>query len=199
MEENSYRSKRQREVSLAGRSVERRIMEIIVQDQFIAQNTLIAHGPSGTIVSQSRVNLRDFRNNEHSITIESELLAVEYKGTDGSNLYLFIDADIVIYSLILKRVVCMISSKKSFRERGAQTAYWAIKKKERSFKYVLATPDVDKELFDLSEPSRIRKWRVILQNEMDAVFVIDKNISFKNGNFYVGNPFPIDYIRSLLY
>ena len=57
-----------------------------------------------------------------------------------------IDADICIVRKIDKKLVCVISVKKSFRERGGQTAYWAVKVKQhkKNYKYILATPEVKK-------------------------------------------------------
>ncbi len=108
------------------------------------------------------------------------------------------DADIVIYDKLREEVVCVISSKKSFRERGAQSAYWSIKKSDRKFKYILVTPDVDRELFNPAKPDLCGKWRIILENEMDAVFVIDKEPPFRSRDFYVGNEHLKNYIKALL-
>jgi len=111
---------------------------------------------------------------------------------------MYMDADIVIYHKLSRRVVCVISSKKSFRERGAQSAYWSLKKTERDFKYILVTPDSDFELYNPGNPYKQTKWRTILENEMDAVFVIDKGPPFKSRSFYVGNDHLNNYIRELL-
>ncbi len=109
------------------------------------------------------------------------------------------DADICVFCKNSKKLVCIISVKKSLRERGAQTAYWALKKKDtnKEFKYILVTTDNDNELVGK------RKWRVILPNECDAVFVINKDDSESQkyeseDNFFVGSDHLIKYIQDLL-
>lgn len=98
------------------------------------------------------------------------------------------------------KLVCVISVKKSFRERGAQTAYWAIKIREanKNYLYILATPDVDKELYNPSNPDNKRKWRVILPYECDAVFVYGyKGRVYEDEKFFVGDEYLIEYIKKL--
>ena len=116
-----------------------------------------------------------------------------------------IDTDICVVRKSDNKLVCVISVKKSFRERGGQTAYWAVKVKEhkKEYKYILATPDVDKELFKIEELERKlkrkRKWRIILPYECDAVFVYSyPGKVYRENNFYVGEEYLKEYIKKLL-
>ena len=196
MDEREVRSKRQSEVSLVGSETERRIMQILAEDGKIRNECIIGHGASQTVKSKT-FTLRDFETGE-SVELPHSILSIKYTRETGEEVYMYMDADIVIYHKPSKRVVCVISSKKSFRERGAQSAYWALKKEDRDYKYVLVTPDNDNELFKPNRPHAQRKWRTILENEMDAVFVIDKAPLFKSRDFYVGNEYLKNYVRKLL-
>ncbi|MCX7640955.1 MAG: BsaWI family type II restriction enzyme, partial [Pyrinomonadaceae bacterium] len=109
-----------------------------------------------------------------------------------------IDSDIVLLSKQQRKVVCVISVKKTFRERYSQSAYWALKSKERTFEYILATPDVDREIFDPDNPERYTKARSILENEMNAVFVLRDDLKCgEYGKLFVGKSLFIEYLRKM--
>lgn len=111
-----------------------------------------------------------------------------------------IDADICVVRKADKKLVCVISVKKSFRERGGQTAYWAVKVKQhnKSYKYILVTPDTDQELYNPEKPKKKRKWRTILPFECDGVFIYSfKGKVYKEENFFVGEDYLLDFIRRL--
>lgn len=185
---------RQSNVSKEGQRVEEEIIRILKEDQIIRERCIIGKGKNGK-VEEEQFLLVDFQTQEET-RIDSELLSFKYNGDRY-----YMDADIIIYDKLKKRIICVISSKKSFRERGAQSAYWAIKKKacKKHFPYILATPDNDKELFDPEDPTKHKKWRVILQYEMDHVFIIgDTKKTYQDNNFSVGNPYLVDYVKSLL-
>ncbi len=100
-----------------------------------------------------------------------------------------------------QKIVCVISVKKSLRERGGETAYWAAKIKEqcKEYEYIFVTPDVDKELFDPKNPEKERKWRIILLSECNAVFVYNrKDGNYNKNNFYVGNKYLEEYIKRFI-
>ncbi len=196
MDEREVRSKRQSEVSLVGGETERRIMQILVEDDKIRNECIIGRGPS-RIVRSNTFTLKDFET-EESVELPHFILSIKYTRETGEEVYIYMDADIVIYHKPSKRVVCVISSKKSFRERGAQSAYWSLKKENRDYKYILVTPDNDSELFKPNRPYAQGKWRTVLENEMDAVFVIDKGPLFKSRDFHVGNEHLKNYVRGLL-
>ncbi|ADO44629.1 conserved hypothetical protein [Hydrogenobacter thermophilus TK-6] len=195
-DEKEVRRKRQREVSLVGEAIEKRIMQILAQDNKIREECIIGHGPAQAVRAETFV-LRDFERDE-SVELPHLILSVKYTRETGEEVYMYMDADIVIYHKLSRRIVCVISSKKSFRERGAQSAYWSLKKTGRDFKYIIVTPDSDFELYNPDNPYKQAKWRTILENEMAAVFVIDKGPPFKSRNFYVGNDHLKNCIRELL-
>ncbi len=175
MNEKQARQKRQSEVSKSGREKEKEVIELLLSDKDIKKNFIIG--------------------NPSKILNNLEPLYISY-GNQKS----MIDADICVVRKKDKKLLCVISVKKSFRERGGQTAYWAIKIKEhcKGYKYILATPDVDKELFNPEKPERKRKWRIILPYECDSVFIYSfKGKVYEEEKFYVGNEYLLEYIKDL--
>lgn len=169
---------RQRKVSKEGEAKEKEVIKLLLTDEKIRD---------GFLIGKSSKVLKD--RSDLYITYD------KYKE--------MIDADICIVRKKDNKLVCVISVKKSFRERGGQTAYWAVKIKQsqKEYKYILATPDKDKELFNLENPNpkRKRKWRIILPYECDAVFIYSyPGKVYEDGNFYVGHEYLINYIRSFL-
>jgi len=115
--------------------------------------------------------------------------------------YFSIDADVCVVDKRTLKLLAVISVKKSFRERGGQTAYWALKLKRegKSFKYVLATPDVDKEIFNPLRPHAKRKWKIILSCELEKVFVYSyEGKVYKKGNLFVGKDYLLEWIAELI-
>lgn len=174
---------RQSSVSREGRKTEREVVEILRKDEFISENFYV-----GTLAEARLSGFLDENNLEN--------LEIDY----GHDKHL-IDADVCIVKKKDRKVVAVISVKKSFRERGGQTAYWALKVKQslKDFKYIVATPDVDEELFDKNNPGKKRKWRNILSFECDGVFVYSlPGREYKDGKFFVGKEYLIDFIKSLV-
>jgi len=175
LNEKEARQKRQSEVSKAGKEKEREVIDILLSNEDISDRFLIGI-PSKVLTNKS-------------------LLKIQYGEYQAE-----IDADICVVRKKDNKLVCVISVKKSFRERGGQTAYWALKVKQsgKDYKYILATPDVDKELFDENNPEKRRKWRIILPYECDSVFVYSyENKVYKEEKFFVGKDYLIEYIKSL--
>ncbi len=176
--ENEERIKRQSEVSRAGRQKEDEVIRLLLSDKFIKENFEIGH-------------LSDFPKG----TLDKEELKIPYN--DKKEL---IDADICVIRKKDKKLVCVISVKKSFRERGGQTAYWAVKVKQqkKQYKYILVTPDVDKELFNPNKPNSKRKWKTILSFECDGVFIysFDGKV-YNEGKFFVGKDYLFEFFRKL--
>jgi len=175
LEEKDIRRKRQSEVSKAGKEKEREVIDILYSDKEIRERF--------NIDIPSKV-LKDI-----------SLIEIPYGSYKTK-----IDADICIVNKKDNKLVCVISVKKSFRERGGQTAYWALKIREycKEYRYILATPDVDNELFDLNKPEKKRKWRIILPYECDSVFVYSyEGKVYEEQKFFVGKNYLIEYIKSL--
>lgn len=88
------------------------------------------------------------------------------------------DGDIVIYKPISGVVVAIISCKNSLRERYAQTLYWKLKLSldpiTKLIKMYLITLDKEegkKPELDINENGRPTKSRILLEYEMDGVYV----------------------------
>lgn len=181
---------RQSYVSKEGTKYEDFVIELLKSDNYIRQNAIICKGAKGE--KSKKILL------EEGISLDTELLKIKYNSNNISRSFL-LDNDIIVYSKRKGTIVCVISVKKSFRERGGETAYWMIKKKEsnKPYKYILVTPDNDNELFKPNEPQKRNKWRSILTAEMDGVFVIkeDKDIEYQEPFFKVGKCHLIDFIR----
>ena len=170
--ENPVR-KRQSRVTKEGKAKEQEVINILLCDEVISSKLLVGK-PSQVLKDKSD-------------------LYIPYDSEKA-----MIDADICVVRKKDGRLTCVISVKKSFRERGGQTAYWAVKVKQfkKEYKYILATPDVDHELFVPEKPDKKKKWRKILPHECDAVFVYShKGKVFKEGNFYVGDEYLKEYIK----
>ena len=176
------RIKRQSEVSKTGSKTEEEVVQLLTTDKEINENLIIER------YSKLPKKLKKLIDKDLSI----------YYKCGG---YQKIDADICILDRRKLKLLAVISVKKSFRERGAQAVYWALKIKleGKPFKYVLATPDVDKEIFDPQNPTKKRKWRIILPCEFEKVFVYSyEGKVFEENNFYVGKDYFIEWVKSLI-
>lgn len=176
MKKEKITKERQSNVSKAGKDKEKEVIQLLLSDNEIREHFSIGH-PSKVLKN-------------------IEELYIQYG--DKSEM---IDADVCVVRKKDNKLVCVISVKKSFRERGAQTAYWALKVKQykKNYKYLLATPDVDKELFNPQNPENKRKWRVILPFESDGVFVYSYDGKlYEEHKFYVGKDYLLEYIKSLV-
>jgi len=96
-------------------------------------------------------------------------LAIDY-GEFGLHLP---DVDIIIYNPKNYRVIAVISSKVTLRERIAQTGYWKLKllqdKTTKHIKVYFITPDEDKTL-KIREPAK--KGRAIVEVDLDGSYVL---------------------------
>ena len=172
------RLERQREVTREGKKKEDEVIELLRSAPDIDKNFIIDR--------PSRIK---------KIHLKKEELEIPYNDHKEE-----IDADICVIRKADKRLVCVISVKKSFRERGGQTAYWATKIKQhgKKYKYILVTPDIDQELYNPQKPKKKRKWRIILSFECDGVFIYSfKGKIYEEKNFFVGEDYLLDFIRRL--
>ncbi len=98
-------------------------------------------------------------------------LLVDY-GDFGSHLP---DVDIIIYDPKISKIIAVISSKVTLRERIAQTGYWKIKlasdKVTEHIKVYFITPDEDKTL-TVKEPAK--KGRAIVEVDTDGSYVMSE-------------------------
>lgn len=88
------------------------------------------------------------------------------------------DADIIIYKPDNNniKILCIISVKNSFRERGFETTYWKLKLLEseitKNIKVFLATPDKDDEISKIETIKGAKKMRIILEYELDGIYIL---------------------------
>jgi len=98
-------------------------------------------------------------------------LLVDY-GEFGSHLP---DVDIIIYEPKERKVIAVLSSKVTLRERIAQTGYWKIKLSQdevtKHIKVFFVTPDEDKTL-SIKEPAK--KGRSIVEIDTDGSYVMSE-------------------------
>ena len=85
------------------------------------------------------------------------------------------DVDIIIYDPKTKKVIAVLSSKVTFRERIAQTGYWKIKLQNRGLtkhiKVYFVTPDEDGTL-TIKDPAK--KGRAIVEIDTDGSYVLSE-------------------------
>jgi len=83
------------------------------------------------------------------------------------------DVDIVVYNPQNRRVIALISSKVTLRERIAQTGYWKLKLLEDEntahIKVYFITPDEDGTLTSAYLP---KKGRAIVEIDLDGTYVL---------------------------
>jgi type II restriction enzyme len=98
-------------------------------------------------------------------------LAIDY-GEFGLHLP---DVDIVIYNPKNCKVIAVISSKVTMRERIAQTAYWKLKllqdKTTKHIQVYFITPDEDDTLTSL-DYNKVKKGRAIVEKDLDGTYVL---------------------------
>lgn len=112
---------------------------------------------------------------ERSRNLSSELsqvkrnLAIDY-GEFGLHLP---DVDIVVYNPRDRKVIALISSKVTLRERIAQTGYWKLKLLEsettKHIRVYFITPDEDGTLTSTYLP---KKGRAIVEIDLDGTYVL---------------------------
>ncbi|MBI4298719.1 MAG: DNA modification methylase [Chloroflexi bacterium] len=115
---------------------------------------------------------------EKSKSLSNELsrvqrnLSVRFQ-VEGKALLYLPDIDIIIYEPGSSRVVAVISSKVTLRERIAQTGYWKLKLSSddvtRPVRVFFVTPDQDETL---SRRSPMKKGRAIVEVDTDGAYVM---------------------------
>lgn len=176
--------KRQANVAKIGVETENFVKGILESDDYINQHALIIKETKAQHIEQYASSLKIRYDNKN---INKEFL---------------MDADIIVHSKIKNEVVCVISVKRSLRERGAQATYWAVKKNQanKPFSYIFVTTDNDEELFKNARPTH-RMWRYILMSEFDCVFVVKPNEDhqeYEEPFFKVGKKYLIEFVRALI-
>ena len=109
------------------------------------------------------------KNLPYELSLVKRNLAIDY-GEFGLHLP---DVDIVVYNPKNMRVIAVISSKVTLRERIAQTGYWKLKlladKTTEHIKVYFITPDEDGTLTTIYLP---KKGRAIVEIDLDGTYVL---------------------------
>ena len=107
------------------------------------------------------------------------------------------DVDIIIYNPETYKVIAVLSSKVTLRERIAQSGYWKLKllsqKLTKHIKVYFITPDEDKTL---STKKPVKKGRAIVETDLDGSYVFSKGQIEESNKVKMFNNF-IDDLRKL--
>ncbi len=89
--------------------------------------------------------------------------------------FTFPDADIIIYEPKTIKIIAILSSKSTLRERIAETGYWKIKLSQdsvtRNIRVLFITPDEDG---DLTNKFPTKKSRAICEIDTDGTYVMSE-------------------------
>ncbi len=107
------------------------------------------------------------------------------------------DVDIIIYNPKTKKIIAVISSKVTLRERIAQTGYWKIKLQNQGLtehiKVYFVTPDEDGTL-TIKKPTK--KGRAIVEVDIDGSYVLSETDIEESGKVKMFDKF-IDDLKNL--
>ena len=108
------------------------------------------------------------------------------------------DVDIIIYNPKTKKVIAVLSSKVTLRERIAQTGYWKIKLQNQDLtkhiKVYFVTPDEDGTL-TIKDPAK--KGRAIVEIDIDGSYVLSETDIDESDKVKMFDKF-IDDLKNLL-
>lgn len=125
------------------------------------------------IVNGNILERTQSKNLSHELNRVKRNLLVDY-GEFGSHLP---DVDLIIYDPKSYRIVAVVSSKITLRERIAQTGYWKIKLSDdevtKHIKVLFVTPDEDGTL-STREPAK--KGRAIVEIDTDGAYVMSESV-----------------------
>ena len=123
------------------------------------------------VIEGSKLERTNGANLSKELSLVKRNLLIDY-GEFGSHLP---DVDIIIYKPETSKVVTVISSKVTLRERIAQTGYWKIKlasdKATEHIKVYFVTPDEDGTL-TIKKPTK--KGRAIVEIDTDGSYVLSE-------------------------
>lgn len=133
-------------------------------------------------------------NLSKELSLVKRNLLIDY-GKFGSHLP---DVDIIIYSPKTSKVVAVLSSKVTLRERIAQTGYWKIKlasdEVTQHIKVYFVTPDEDGTL-TIKNPAK--KGRAIVEIDTDGSYVLSETNIEESDKVKMFDKF-IDDLKNLL-
>jgi type II restriction enzyme len=168
-----------------GKNLEKMI-EYIITDEVRALGLEVVNGNS--------LERTNGANLSKELSLVKRNLIVDY-GEFGSHLP---DVDLIIFDPKTSKVVAVLSSKVTLRERIAQTGYWKIKlasdKATQHIKVYFVTPDEDGTL-TVRKPAK--KGRAIVEVDTDGSYVLSETDIEESGKVKMFDKF-IDDLKKLL-
>ena len=145
-----------------GKNLEK-VIEYIITDEVTALGLQVVNGNS--------LERTNGKNLSKELSLLKRNLTVDY-GEFGLHLP---DVDLIIYDPKTSKVVAVLSSKVTLRERIAQTGYWKIKlasdEATKHIKVYFITPDEDGTL-TIKKPAK--KGRAIVEVDTDGSYVLSE-------------------------
>ena len=168
-----------------GKNLEK-LIEYIITDEVQALGLKVLNGNS--------LERTNGANLSKELSLVKRNLIVDY-GEFGSHLP---DVDLIIYHPETSKVVAVLSSKVTLRERIAQTGYWKIKlasdKATEHIKVYFVTPDEDGTL-TVKKPAK--KGRAIVEVDTDGSYVLSETNIEESDKVKMFDKF-IDDLKKLL-
>ena len=168
-----------------GKNLEK-LIEYIITDEVHALNLQVVNGNSLERTNGSNLS--------KELSVVKRNLTVDY-GEFGLHLP---DVDLIIYDPKTSKVVAVLSSKVTLRERIAQTGYWKIKlasdKATKHIKVYFVTPDEDGTL-TVKKPTK--KGRAIVEVDTDGSYVLSETDIEESSKVKMFDKF-IDDLKKLL-
>ena len=168
-----------------GKNLEK-LIEYIITDEVNALGLQVVNGNSLERTNGSNLS--------KELSVVKRNLTVDY-GEFGLHLP---DVDLIIYDPKTSKVVAVLSSKVTLRERIAQTGYWKIKlasdKATKHIKVYFVTPDEDGTL-TIKKPTK--KGRAIVEVDTDGSYVLSETNIEESDKVKMFDKF-IDDLKKLL-
>jgi len=168
-----------------GKNLEK-LIEYIITDE--------VHALSLQVVNGNSLERTNGSNLSKELSVVKRNLTVDY-GEFGLHLP---DVDLIIYNPKTSKVVAVLSSKVTLRERIAQTGYWKIKlasdKATKHIKVYFVTPDEDGTL-TIKKPTK--KGRAIVEVDTDGSYVLSETNIEESDKVKMFDKF-IDDLKKLL-
>ena len=168
-----------------GKNLEK-LIEYIITDEVRALGLQVVNG---NILERTNGS-----NLSKELSLVKRNLIVDY-GEFGSHLP---DVDLIIYDLKTSKIVAVLSSKVTLRERIAQTGYWKIKlasdEATKHIKVYFVTPDEDGTL-TIKKPAK--KGRAIVEVDTDGSYVLSETDIEESNKVKMFDKF-IDDLKKLL-
>ncbi len=168
-----------------GKNLEK-LIEFIITDEVNALGLKVVNGNS--------LERTNGANLPKELSLVKRNLIIDY-GEFGSHLP---DVDLIIFNPKTSKVVAVLSSKVTLRERIAQTGYWKLKLASdaatKHIKVYFVTPDEDGTL-TVKKPAK--KGRAIVEVDTDGSYVLSETNIEESGKVKMFDKF-IDDLKKLL-